>query len=125
MLGRSTLSRFFESFRPLNARRRQATVRSSRPEALEERCLLAASTFSASDQFMLELMNRARANPSAEAARQGIALNQGISGSDTISTAAKQPLAPNNLLDNAANGHTADMFARNFFRHTSPEPWQY
>ena len=76
----------------------------------------------ASDQFMLELINRARANPSAEASRQGIALNTGVSGADTISTAAKQPLAPNNILDNAADAHTADMFARNYFRHISPAP---
>lgn len=70
---------------------------------------------------MLELVNRARADPAAEATRQGIDLNQGLAPG-TISTAAKQPLAPNNLLDTAADGHTADMFARGFFAHTSPAP---
>ncbi|MCP4174852.1 MAG: hypothetical protein GY758_29235 [Fuerstiella sp.] len=39
-----------------------------------------------------------------------------------MSTAAKQPLAPNSQLDAAADGHTADMFARGFFAHTSPAP---
>ena len=70
---------------------------------------------------MLELVNRARADPAAEAARQGIDLNQGLAPG-TITTAAKQPLAPDNLLDTAADGHTADMFARGFFAHTSPPP---
>ena len=99
MPGQKNLWRFFRQQRQTSARqRRRMARRSSHPEALETRCLLAASTLTPADQLMLELMNRARANPSAEASRQGIALNTGISAGDTISTAAKQPLAPNNLL---------------------------
>lgn len=91
-------------------------------EALEQRCLLAASTFTPEDQFMLELMNRARADPATEASRLGVALNDSVPNANTISTAAKQPLAPNNILRIAANGHTADMFNRGFFAHDSPNP---
>ena len=46
---------------------------------------------------MLELINRARMYPAAEAARLGIALNQGLAPG-TISTAPKQVLAMNDLL---------------------------
>ncbi len=104
-----------------NRRRRFHARTQSAIERLEDRCLLAASTFTPEEQLMLELVNRARADPAAEATRQGIDLNQGLAPG-TISTAAKQPLAPNNLLDTAADGHTADMFARGFFAHTSPAP---
>jgi hypothetical protein len=58
------------------------------------------------EQYILELINRARANPGAEAARLGIDLNQGLAAG-TISTAAKQPLAFNPLLIDAARGHSA------------------
>lgn len=91
-------------------------------EPLEHRCLLAASTFTPEEQFMLELMNRARANPAAEASRLGVGLNDSVPAADTISAAAKQPLAPNNILRIAATGHTADMFNRDFFAHDSPAP---
>lgn len=120
MTGQSVVRRLLNRVHRTSPRRR-SRPKMHQPEALEQRCLLAASSLSAADQFMLELMNRARANPSAEASRQGISLNQGLAAG-TISTTPKQPLAPNNLLDDAADGHTADMFARNFFRHTSPNP---
>ena len=46
----------------------------------------------AAEQFILELLNRARLDPGAEAARYGFALNEGVPAVDTITTAAKQPL---------------------------------
>lgn len=52
-------------------------------------------------QYELELINRARANPSAEAARYGIDLNAGLEPG-TISTQDKQPLAFNPALLQAA-----------------------
>jgi uncharacterized protein YkwD len=58
------------------------------------------------EQMLLEMMNRARLDPAAEAVRQGIDLNAYIAAG-TISAASKQPLAGNNLLDNAAESHTA------------------
>ncbi|MDG1894856.1 MAG: GEVED domain-containing protein [Fuerstiella sp.] len=104
-----------------NQRRGLRQRTQSAVERLEDKCLLAASTFTPEEQLILELVNRARADPAAEAALQGIDLNQGLAPR-TISTDAKQPLAPNNLLRTAADGHTADMFARGFFAHTSPAP---
>ncbi|WP_207481946.1 CAP domain-containing protein [Arenibaculum pallidiluteum] len=69
------------------------------------------------EQYMLELVNRARANPSAEAARLGIDLNQGVS-TGFISTAAKQPLAFNQDLIDAARKHSAWMLDTDTFSHT-------
>lgn len=72
---------------------------------------------SAYEQYMLELVNAARANPSAEAARLGIDLNQDLAPG-TISTNAKQPLAFHSLLINVARGHSDWMIATGIFDHT-------
>lgn len=67
---------------------------------------------------MLELINRARANPQAEADRTlGGDLNEGLSPG-TISTAAKQPLAFNLNLNAAAEGHSQWMLDNDIFSHT-------
>ena len=98
--------------------RRSAPIRRSfRFESLEARRLLAV-VMSGEDQLLLELINRARANPTAEAARHGIGLND---GGTQISSAPKQPLAPHQALINAAGGHAADMLARDYFAHNSPD----
>lgn len=85
-------------------------------EFLESRLLLTAPTLTDSEQYLLELVNRARANPTAEAARYGIGLNDGLS-SGTISTAAKQPLTPQQQLMTAAGLHSQDMLDRDYFSH--------
>lgn len=72
---------------------------------------------SAYEQYMLELINRARANPAAEAARLGIDLNAGLPAG-TISAAAKQPLAFNAALADAAEDHSAWMLNTDTFSHT-------
>ena len=66
-------------------------------DPLEIRLLLTAPTLTDSEQYMLELINRARANPAAEATRYGIGLNDDVLPADTISTSPKQPLAPQQL----------------------------
>lgn len=81
---------------------------------------MAAIAMSAEEQLLLELVNRARANPAAEAARFGVDLNAGLSPG-AISPAAKQPLAPHPALIHAAGAHADDMLARDYFAHTSPE----
>jgi len=89
-------------------------------ERLEERRLLAAIDLTAEEQLVLELVNRARANPQAEADRYGIGLNDGLAAG-TITSDPKQPLTPNQALENAATAHTLDMLARDFFSHTNPD----
>jgi Ca2+-binding RTX toxin-like protein len=74
------------------------------------------ATNSAQEQLMLELVNRARMNPSGEAARFGINLNQGLPAG-TISTAPKQVLAMNDLLVISADKHSNWMLVNDIFDH--------
>src|SRR4051812_30970023 len=86
-------------------------------EALEARRLFAVAYPSNLEQYIVELINRGRANPAAEAARYNVALNEGLAAG-TISTAAKQPLAVNPSLTDGARGHAQWMLAHNTFSHT-------
>lgn len=99
-------------------------------ESLESRTLLSVAAESGSlvlesvqagptayEQYLLELINRGRLDPPAEAARYGIDLNEGLT-KGTISTDAKQPLAFTPVLISAARGHSDWMLAANTFSHT-------
>ena len=70
----------------------------------------------AQEQLFLELINRARLDPAGEAARYGIDLNAGLTAG-TISTAQKQVLTFNELLNDSADGHTAWMMSADKFQH--------
>ena len=70
----------------------------------------------AQEVLVMELINRARFDPAAEATRFGIGLNDGISGTQ-ISTARKPPLASNLFLVDAARVHTQWMLDNNTFSH--------
>ena len=74
-------------------------------------------TPTAYEQYLLELVNWARANPTAQANFLGIDLNQNLPAG-TISPSAKAPLAFNELLINAARQHSDWMLANNTFSHT-------
>lgn len=89
-----------------------------RLERLESRRLLSAVAPSDLEQYMIELINRARADPAGEASRFGIALNEGVPSSDTISTAPKQPLAVNPNITDAARTHSQWMIDNDVFSHT-------
>lgn len=82
----------------------------------------------AAEQAHLELINRARLNPQAEANRLlGGNINEGIDLAHQISLIPKQPLTFNAKLYQAARLHSQDMVARDYFAHNSPEnitPWQ-
>jgi hypothetical protein len=82
------------------------------------------------EQYLVEVMNRARANPNAEVARLSSYtwsgntpdLNEGLSAG-TISPAPKPPLAINLDLTEAARAHVAWSFNTNSFSHIQgPEP---
>jgi len=88
-----------------------------RPEMLERRMLMSAVAPTDWEQYMLELVNRARANPAAEAARHGIDLNEGLAPG-TLSTAARQPLALNPFIIDAARKHSQWMIDDDVFSHT-------
>lgn len=75
-------------------------------------------TVTAAEQLMLELVNRARLDPLAEAARYGLPhLNAGVSGT-TITATAKQPLAFNADLEQSALAHSLWMDRTDIFSHT-------
>lgn len=80
----------------------------------------------AQDQLMLELLNKTRANPQAEANRLLSGnLNKDLAPG-TISNSAKQPLAFNSKLFNAARDHSQWMLNTNNFSHTGAggsQPW--
>jgi hypothetical protein len=63
---------------------------------------------SAAEQLFLEQVNRARLDPLAEAARFGIALNEGLAPGTLDGSFSRQPLAANDFLTLAARGHSAD-----------------
>ncbi len=114
------------------ASKRLFRTRALRIEQVESRQLMAmdfasVSTLgqptieiSAHEQLILEMVNRARGNPMAEAARLGIELNQGLADG-AISTVPKQPLAPNAALSQAAKSHTEDMLTQNYFEHVGKD----
>jgi hypothetical protein len=93
-------------------------------EPLETRQLLSAATAGAGpsdlEQYLLELINRARANPVEEALLFGLSdLNEGITDpEDRITGDPKQPLAFNPNLGDAAGGHSDWMLATGTFSHT-------
>ena len=72
---------------------------------------------SANEQLLLELINRARLDPLAEAQRYGIDLNEDLNPG-TLDGSAKQVLAANDLLNVAAQGHAQWMLNTDNFNHT-------
>jgi len=112
------LSRPCRRFHRSSCSLRSSAVRAI--DGLESRLLLTVVNMSDSEQLMLELINRARANPTEEATRYGISLNQNLAA-NTISTVPKQPLAAHQTLENVAVAHSLDMLSRNFFAHTNPD----
>lgn len=75
-------------------------------------------TLSATEQYILELINRARLDPLAEAARYGLSsLNQGLAPG-TLSSETLQALAPDSDLLESARAHSTWMLATDTFSHT-------
>lgn len=70
------------------------------------------------EQAHLEAINRARANPLGEAARDGIDLFEGVPSGELTSD-AKPPLAMNARLLKSARLHSEDMLLYDFFEHNS------
>src|SRR5437762_4945728 len=85
-------------------------------ESLETRQMLSAASPTTIEQYIIELINRARANPAAEAARYGIDLNEGLAAG-TISNDARQPLAVNPYLVDSARKHSKWMIDTDTFSH--------
>lgn len=74
-------------------------------------------SLSAAEQYLLELINRARLDPLAEAERYGVDLNDGLSAGQ-IGTEPLQVLAQNTILSEASERHSTWMLETNTFAHT-------
>lgn len=68
----------------------------------------------AAEQYAIELLNRARLDPAGEARRHGMGLNDDLASGRHISSAAKQVLAPNQALEQAAARHGEWLRVRDF-----------
>lgn len=68
------------------------------------------------EQYLLELINRARLDPVAEALRFGVDLNSQLA-SGTISETAKEVLSPNAYLESAAHDHSLWILDNDSFTH--------
>lgn len=71
---------------------------------------------SAAEQYLLELINRARLDPLSEAERYNLGLNVGLA-SGTITGTAKEVLAPDTLLEQASQTHSEWMLDEDVFAH--------
>ncbi len=74
-------------------------------------------SITANEQYAIELLNRARLDPTGEAARYGLGLNEGLAAG-TISAAPKQVLAPYEILGVSASRHSQWMLENDIFSHT-------
>ncbi len=70
------------------------------------------------EQYMLELMDEARAHPAETAAELGIDLNEGLPPEEYITPDPKPPLALNPYLIEAARRHSQWMLDNDVFSHT-------
>jgi hypothetical protein len=76
----------------------------------------------AGEQYALEFINRARANPTAEGTRLGIVITEGLTAGEVADTGPRPPLAMNVNLLASARAHSADMWTRNYFTHDTLSP---
>lgn len=70
------------------------------------------------EQELLELMQRARRDPVAEARRLNAAHGTNLDFSSFVS---RPPLTHNGFLEEAAKGHAEDMATRGFYGHVNPD----
>lgn len=74
------------------------------------------------EQHALELINRARANPTAEGTRLGINIAEGLTGPEAADIGPRPPLAMNAILLQCAQLHSRDMWIRDYFDHDDMPP---
>ncbi len=90
-------------------------------EALEPRKLLSGFSWTAEEVLLLELVNRARANPMAEATLLGLDLTDELTAAEIARLVPQEPLSLNEELTLAARLHSLDMAERDFFDHVNPD----
>ena len=83
--------------------------------------MLSSSSFTAQEVYFAELVNRARSDPQAEAARLGFDLTEGLSAGQLSMFGPAEPLALDLSLTLASRAHSLDMATRGFFDHVNPD----
>jgi hypothetical protein len=73
----------------------------------------------AAEQYCLELINRARSNPTAEGTRLGIVITEGLTAAEAAATGPRPALAMNSILLGTARAHSQDMWTNDYFAHNS------
>jgi len=96
-----------------------APAAATTPRALLPRTVTVwnAGADSADEQYVLEVINRARANPTAEGVRLGIDITEGLSPSVAAEVGPRPPLALSSILLGTARAHSQDMWTNNYFAH--------
>lgn len=74
----------------------------------------------ADEQLVLEIINRARKDPTAEGTRLKIDINEGLAAG-VGPAVVRPPLAMNKILLDTARAHSQDMFTKNYFAHNSQD----
>jgi uncharacterized protein YkwD len=69
------------------------------------------------EQYVLQMINRARADPAAEGRRLKLDMGEGLAEAEQKLIRPKPPLAMNAKLLATARKHSEDMFTNNFFQH--------
>jgi len=73
------------------------------------------------EQYVLEVINRARKDPLAEGKRLSLDVAEGLDAKLVPLIGPRPPLAMNPLLLKAARGHDEDMSTRSYFAHVDPD----
>src|SRR4051812_26901869 len=114
-------SEWYDDVIPGSGRRKRRASRARlRLEVLEDRLAPAVFTqptidVTGAEQYLVEQINHARADPAGEAARFGIALNEGVpAGSRIDPDTPKQPLAINAALAAVAQSQADYLPTTNF-----------
>lgn len=89
-------------------------------ESLEPRLVL-AFTWSSEEVYLVELVNRARMDPSSEGLRTGVDLTADLSAGELANLVPSEPLALHESLTLASRQHSLDMAERDFFAHENPD----
>lgn len=94
-----------------------ADVQSGAPDLPDSAYDIGWNGLTDEEQYIVELVNRARLDPVSELGRQNP--NEGFAAG--VTTAPKEALAVVETLSDAADHMSEDMDARNFFDHTDPD----
>ena len=95
----------------------EPNIKSEEPEPQRYDC----GDASPDEQYVLQLINRARLNPQAEGKRVNTDLTEALSPGEKMRLEARPPLAMNARLLKTARAHSKDMYDRAYFEHTTPE----